>query len=131
MRKLFIVSILLLAKTTSAQVTNTVTLEWSPNPTADAILSYNLYVDTNPPISIAPDIVTTGCQLSPCVTTTITMIVGKHSVKVTAVNNKLEDDPTNPPGSVITTTQESLPSSTVTFKVNTPPGKVTNVKIKR
>ncbi len=81
---------LLLAQTLSAQ-TALIRIQWDPNPPGENVLSYNLYVDALPVISV-PTTITPACA---CIETRQPFLSGPHTVKVGAVNLGLSTDPTD------------------------------------
>ncbi len=80
-------------------------IQWDPNPPSENVMSYNLYVDALPVISV-PTTITASCA---CIETRQPFLPGAHIVKIAAVNLGLSTDPTD--------LQEG-PLSIVTFTLN-------------
>jgi hypothetical protein len=93
----------------------TVHVQWGPNPAADGVISYNLYVDANPVVSV-PTTVDPTCS---CIRTALTLAPGSHTVKVAVVYLLISSDPTS---------ASEGPQATATFTVNNG-GNVINLKV--
>lgn len=94
----------------------TLHVEWTPNVVSDAVLDYQIRVDTDAPV----DVPLTACTTTLCRTTFTVTTSGVHTVAVTARNLRLSTDPTS--------IQASDPS-TVSVTVSLAPGRVTGTRI--
>jgi hypothetical protein len=109
-------AVVLLARTSSAQVPATVHASWTPNPASDTVTQYSVVLDTAAPVVTLPAV----CSATVCSQALTVPTFGLHTVTVRAQNLMFAADPTS---------LQSGPPLSVSFTLATAPVVVTGLKI--
>ena len=113
--KRFLFALILASQSLQAQVPATVHATWTPNPSTDNIVQYQVTLDIAAPITVLPTVCTTICSQILTVPA-----FGSHTISLVAQNLKLSTDPTS--------LQSSTPT-TITFTLGAMPTVVAGLKV--
>jgi hypothetical protein len=67
----------------------TLRIQWDPNDPSEGVISYNLYVDAAPALSVA-NVLTASCN---CIQALVPFTTGSHTIKLSALAPLLSTDP--------------------------------------